>query len=1465
MKKRTLKKALSLFLAVLMIALALPLTMLPIAAEESETIATTITHAKIFAKRSDGYDLHTSYGSVAGMIDGDPYDTSADGRSKRPYYESESISSPYTPLMVGSTMSLYYGYAVFELNGLSTLDDVTIWLTGNGYAADKAVAWSDPTSSWGINDGYEILVSTDGETWTFLKEFSGMCGDGTDPGAKFPVEGDAAYASKTVDGYLRVGHKIDLRDGEGNGVSAKYVAVAVTAPSKDGCIDIGEVTVNGTVDTLNVEKTPAEIYAAAGNGDLLKVVDFNDMSWRNDFADHNNWHAYVMTSANGRSLKQLIHSKAILADYNNKRSIWGGFSAADSFSTEGGEKYTITYDARFGNTKTGVGIMVDCTDNDTDILVTGSGDTYLYKWNTKATTGTVNWLTAGGFAADKYGDLHSFAVEVDTANGTMTLYVKNTEGEYVKVETFTGVKFNKKLDCRIYTRYTSGTVDGNYWNEIADVLIYKGAVSDIKAEAIDRAAEYDSAKVGDLLNTVNFNSLGWAGNFASDSNRGAYITASKDGSSATLSVANYSSKRAMWAGYRGEYTYPLTADANGNYRKYTVMFDVDFGNETGGRTLVGIQVDGNYAITVDGNGNSRLWDWNNDMSADTEVGANYPVEQWDYDGLWSPKSGTQTFAVEVDPEAKTMSLYIVDLDGSFNEVATYGDVDFGDYLSCRIVIRGAVNANSWAKLSNLLIYKGLPVSTEEDRVAEYDNAKDGDLLYTVNFADRFNWRQGFYSDSNYGADAVISEDGSMARLTLIDGKSYNRAIWGGIDTSYPLRDVVEVIEPEEGSDEETTYVYGDKQYKYTIIFDLEFGNTAYNKYGLGVMADGDHSIVIDGFGCNRCYKWNTEKVGKSDAGEDKWNYSTDVEKSEKHTFAVEVDPENNTMTLYVADANGAFNAVRTLTYDGAKLGNNLNPRIYTRKLSGTSDANSWTEISDMKIYKGLMAGEIQSETGAAVRLSSPTGIRFESEFRKYTLDSLKKEYGEENVKLGMIITPTDYLTENGVDFTMEALDACDAITGVKYVKIDATTVHVDDDGLFYTINCALVNVKAANYTREFSARAFIEINGEIYKYSDFDVEYNSRSVAEVARKAYGDTKTEMGGDYVNAITIAGVTVYSPYDADEMKTLTSFFNQPDGEGTNKNSTISVLTYNLEYKRDDAWEGRNPANAVQIILDVNPDVVGLQEDTEDWNDYLAVLENKGYANIAGDREYKWSNKFGNGWAFNDIYYKTEKFTLVTSGWDSFKNLAKTYTIEGYEGTDMSIDSQGDAEGWFSSEDIGRTFSYAVLKDNTTGEVILFVNTHLHYGDGTSSSDEKCADDHVLREYQSRLLAAWMKDQEAQYPTQILTGDMNAHINSNNGKAVLNGYSESGLSFARDEACITGDTGGTLASSSNYVGRDEYVFDHILFRNTEALTYTVVNVMNDPGTVTETDEETGEEVVKDVMRYPSDHIPVYATFAY
>ena len=183
------------------------------------------------------------------------------------------------------------------------------------------------------------------------------------------------------------------------------------------------------------------------------------------------------------------------------------------------------------------------------------------------------------------------------------------------------------------------------------------------------------------------------------------------------------------------------------------------------------------------------------------------------------------------------------------------------------------------------------------------------------------------------------------------------------------------------------------------------------------------------------------------------------------------------------------------------------------------------------------AATVGLESGAAVRMNDPTGLRFTGFANKNYVDGLKAQYGEDNVKMGMLITPTDYLA-NTTEFTKAALDACTAISGVKYLEIDAETVL--EDGNNYVVNCAIVNILEANYNRSFSAVLYIKVNGEIVEYSAFNELFNSRSVAAVAEAAYYDVKSEADATYANEVSVDGVTMYSPYTEEQRNTLYGFF-------------------------------------------------------------------------------------------------------------------------------------------------------------------------------------------------------------------------------------------------------------------------------------------------------------------------------------
>ena len=296
----------------------------------------------------------------------------------------------------------------------------------------------------------------------------------------------------------------------------------------------------------------------------------------------------------------------------------------------------------------------------------------------------------------------------------------------------------------------------------------------------------------------------------------------------------------------------------------------------------------------------------------------------------------------------------------------------------------------------------------------------------------------------------------------------------------------------------------------------------------------------------------------------------------------------------------------------------------------------------------------------------------------------------------------------------------------------------------------------------------------------------------------------------------------------------------GAGTNSCS-LKVMTYNIEMKADDddgGWAGRNTSSVVSTIVDASPDVVGLQEDDDTWykdgaflgfiggTNHLAGLETAGYTS---------TNFSGYGDERLNIYYKTAKFDLLEKGTKLFIDLSNE---EGFKDVEPNFAEYHK----YDTKDKGRFFSYVVLKDKTSGAIVLVVNTHLHYtAKNTEFSD---AVNTNLRAGQAKLLNAWMDSKLAQYPNQIVVGD----LNNTPGTTAVNALGE-GMEFARNSAAIKGDTGGTLCSTSDYVRRDSYVFDHIAYRGVTARYYSVVNNMID--------------LVDGTLRYPSDHLPVVTQF--
>ena len=865
MKKAT-KKVLALLMASLMIALSLPLTMLHVAADEAEATPASIKHAKLFAKYGDGWDVHAQYGDVSKIIDGDPKPgyVDADKRSNYTYYQSDDLYDGITYYYRDSKGRLtlatadddaktYMGYAVFELNGVSALDDVTIWLAG-----DNANEWITPKTTWNMNDAYDILVSDDGKSWELLQEFAGMCGDGTNAGAGWiEQDGLGNIASITdANGYDKLGHQINL-----DGVETKYFAIGVkhgmNSIATDGtnkdkvrnAIVFGEVTVNGTVVTPDpVKKTPAEIYAEAADGDLLYRVNFHDTTWNDDYRNSDNWNSYVKVSEDGRTAKHLLHNpESQTFGAKNARAMWGGIVEEESFSLDNGEKYTIYFEALFGSTAYNtyaIGIQVD---GDNSLIIDGHSGSYFYNWNTQKVAYSSADEDKWNYQTDRdKTDIQSFAVEVDSENETLTLYVAEKDGTYYKVRemTYNGADIKGTLSCKIYMARVNSkkTIDSSSWAEISNINIRKGLVA-TQEVTVDRTAEYEAAAAGDLLETINFNENYWADRFYDKNNCGAGVELSESGTTAKLTLLEgVSYNRLIYGGFKDAYKFPLrevvdivetpvdpadpdseteTTYVYGKSYKYTLVFDLDFGNNSMKKYGIGIQVDGNHTILIDGFGMNYWYEWNTEKVA----GKNESADKWNY-VTDVEKSEKHTFAVEIDPENNELTLYVANADGTFNKVRTmtYEGAELARTLNPRIYMKklsGTSDENSWVEISDIKIYKGLVTDIGDHVYSDWVEASaptcdvDGVNERTCSHCDDvimdyINALGHEYSEWGEPTEATCTEDGVKIRMCAVCGNEDIEKVADALGHTYGVwSDPTEATCTEDGVKTQTCETCGD--------------------------------------------------------------------------------------------------------------------------------------------------------------------------------------------------------------------------------------------------------------------------------------------------------------------------------------------------------------------------------------------------------------------------------------------------------------------------------------------------------------------------------------------------------------------------------------------------------------------------------------------------------------------------------
>ncbi len=176
--------------------------------------------------------------------------------------------------------------------------------------------------------------------------------------------------------------------------------------------------------------------------------------------------------------------------------------------------------------------------------------------------------------------------------------------------------------------------------------------------------------------------------------------------------------------------------------------------------------------------------------------------------------------------------------------------------------------------------------------------------------------------------------------------------------------------------------------------------------------------------------------------------------------------------------------------------------------------------------------------GASVRVTSSesSGLKFKAQLDKAQYNELFNKAGGK-LKAGMIIVPTDLIPASGYTFN-------DFATAGKTVASN-TIEQFKDGGSTYEFTMSIVNLKLANYDRDFEAIVYLEsevaLDGftaygeKYYAYAERNVDY-ARNIYEVAKGVYND-RAAVQDDVKYVYPVNGK--YATLDADGLAIAKTF--------------------------------------------------------------------------------------------------------------------------------------------------------------------------------------------------------------------------------------------------------------------------------------------------------------------------------------
>ena len=153
---------------------------------------------------------------------------------------------------------------------------------------------------------------------------------------------------------------------------------------------------------------------------------------------------------------------------------------------------------------------------------------------------------------------------------------------------------------------------------------------------------------------------------------------------------------------------------------------------------------------------------------------------------------------------------------------------------------------------------------------------------------------------------------------------------------------------------------------------------------------------------------------------------------------------------------------------------------------------------------------------------------------------------------------------------------------------------------------------------------------------------------------------------------------------------------------ENQKITAMSYNLRYDTSEGGEARMRA-LVSHINQYSPDILGVQEETPVWKEFLCSYLDKKYARVGEGRRGADDKRESNEAAA--VYYDTDKFELL-------------HTVTKW------LSDTPDIPSYIKGAHFPRSVTFAVLKCRADGNKFIYANTHFDCGtDAVREAESRC----------------------------------------------------------------------------------------------------------------------------------------------